>query len=98
MMFMTPDRPFMMNVITFGFANVPPCFQRWMSDVLAPVAHRRVENYLDDTGSHHENLTEHIQTNREILSCFRNAGMFANATKCEFHKETLEFLGVDVIG
>ena len=37
--FMTPDGPFMMNVMTFGFANAPPCFQRWMSDVLAPVAH-----------------------------------------------------------
>ena len=94
--FMTPDGPFLMNVMTFGFANAPPCFQRWMSDVLAPVQHQRVENYLDDTGSHHETLSEHIRVNREILGCFQKAGLFANAKKCEFHKDRMEFLGVEV--
>jgi Reverse transcriptase (RNA-dependent DNA polymerase) len=94
--FMTPDGPFVMHVMTFGFASAPPYFQHWMSDVLAPVTHLQVENYLDDTASHHDNFVDHVQVNWEILTCFRNAGLFANAKKCEFHKERMEFLGVDV--
>jgi hypothetical protein len=46
--FMTPDGPYMMNVMMFGFANALPYFQRWMSEVLTSVSHRNVENYLDD--------------------------------------------------
>jgi len=94
--FMTPDGPFVMNVMTFGFANAPPYFQRWMSEVLAPIAHRNVENYLDDTGTHHETREEHVEVNRAILEQFREAGLFANAKKCEFHQECMGFLGVDV--
>jgi len=61
--FMTHDRPFMMNVMTFGFANAPSYFQRWMSDILALVQHQCVENYLDDTATHHLDLQEHIKVN-----------------------------------
>jgi hypothetical protein len=53
---MTPDGPFLVNVMTFGFAGAPPYFQRWMQDVLAPVAPLQVENYLDDTGTHQHKL------------------------------------------
>jgi len=37
--FMTPDGLFVMNVMTFGFANALPYFQKWMLEVLAPVTH-----------------------------------------------------------
>jgi hypothetical protein len=86
----------MMNVMTFGFANAPPYFQRWMSEVLAPVSHRNVKNYLDDTTSHHVTHADHIETNCTILECFRKTGLFINAKKCEFHQECMGFLGVDV--
>ena len=94
--FMTPDGPFVMNVMTFGFTNAPPHFQRWMSEVLALDAHQNVENYLDNTGTHHETMEEHVSVNQAILGCFRQAGLFANAKKCEFHQEQMGFLGVDV--
>ncbi len=57
--FMMPDGPYMMNVMTFGFANTPAYFQQWMSDILQPVVGQHVENYLDDTATHH---TTHGQT------------------------------------
>jgi len=66
-----------------------------MTDVLQPVATQQVENYLDDMGTHHTNKEEHIWVNREVLRCFRNAGLFINAKKCKWHKEKMEFLGVD---
>ena len=94
--FMTPDGPFCMNVCTFGFAGAPPYFQRWMNDTLAPVLVKQVESYLDDSGSHHKEKDEHVQVNREVLQLFRENGLFANAKKCEFHKDRMEFLGVEV--
>jgi len=94
--FMTPDGPFVMNVMAFGFANAPAYFQRWMTDILAPVANQGVENYLDDTATHHTTLAEHIRVNREVLTRFRQAGLFINAKKCEFHKENMGFLGVEI--
>ena len=55
-----------------------------------------MENYLDDTGTHHTNLEDHVQVNREVLQCFRKEGLFVNTRKCEFHKDQMEFLGVEV--
>ena len=94
--FMTPDGPYVKLVMTFSFANTPAYFQRLMSDILAPLLPCRVENYLDDTSSHHLAKTEHVEVNRDILQRFREAGLFANAKKCEFHQEKLQFLGVKV--
>jgi hypothetical protein len=95
--FMTPDGPYVMLVMTFGFANAPAYFQRWMFETLGSILYRHVENYLDDTGSHHLSMEEHIQVNRDILQRFRDSGLFANAKKCEFHQDTLQFLGVEVL-
>ena len=95
--FMTPEGPWYMNVMTFGFMNAPPYFQRFMHDkVLASVLHQGVENYLNDTNSHHASVPEHIAANRAILQCFCDNNLYCNAKKCDFHKEKIEFLGVDV--
>jgi hypothetical protein len=94
--FMTPDRPFCLNMVTFRLAGAPPYFQRWIHNILAPVLIKQVENYLDDSGSHHWNKSEHIEVNQELLQRFREHGLFANAKKCEFHKDQMEFLGVEV--
>ena len=94
--FMTPDGPFVMNMMAFGFANAPAYFQRWMSDVLAPVASLGVENYLDNTASHHQVLDKHIMVNLEILKCFDHHHIFINLDKCEFHTDKMTFLGVEV--
>ena len=94
--FMTPDSPYVMLVMTFSFANAPAYFQQWMSDTLTPMIPHRVENYLDDTGSHHLTIEEHIEVNCGILERFCQAGLFANAKKCKFHQESLQFLRVEV--
>ena len=93
---MTPDGPFVMNVMAFGFANAPAYFQQWMSDVLALVASLGVENYLDDTASHHQELDKHITVNLKIFECFDRHHIFINLEKCEFHTDKMTFLGVEV--
>ena len=67
-----------------------------MSETLTPMIPHCIENYLDDTGSHHFTLEEHIEVNHGILERFRQAGLFANTKKCKFHQETLQFLRVGV--
>jgi hypothetical protein len=94
--FMTPDGPYVMPVMTFGFANAPVYFQRWMFETLGSILHHQVENYIDDMGSHHLTMEEHVQVNRDILQRFRESGLFTNAKKCKFHQDTLQFLGVEV--
>ena len=83
-------------VMHFGFANAPACFQRFMSDILAPVLGTGALNYLDDTCSHAKDLQTHIRINRQILQIFKDNELFANANKCEFHKDQIEMLGVYV--
>jgi hypothetical protein len=95
--FMTPDGPYVMLVMTFRFANAPAYFQRWMFETLGSILHRHVENYIDDTGSHHLTMEEHMQVNQDILQRFRDSGLFVNTKKCEFHQDTLQFLGVEVL-
>jgi hypothetical protein len=61
---MTPEGPWYLNMMTFGFANTPLYFQHFMSDkVLARITQNHVENYLDNTGTHNKNLLDHIETN-----------------------------------
>jgi hypothetical protein len=95
--FMTPEGPWYMNVMMFGFAGAPPYFQHFMSDkVLADLIGNHVENYLDDTATHNETYDDHLATNQSILQRFRENGLYTNAKKCEFHKDQIEFLGVDM--
>jgi hypothetical protein len=61
--FMTPNGPYVMLVMTFRFANAPAYFQRWMFETLGSILHWRVENYIDNTGSHHLTMEEHVQVN-----------------------------------
>jgi hypothetical protein len=58
--FMTPDGLYVMLVMTFRFANAPTYFQRWMFKTLGSILYCHVENYLDDTGSHHLSMEEHV--------------------------------------
>ena len=94
--FMTPFGPFRLRVMTFGFANAPPCFQQYMNKVLTPVLYKNVEVYLDDILIHHASEEEHVQGVREVLRCLQDAKLFCNLKKCQFNQPKMEFLGVDI--
>ena len=94
--FMTPDGPYVMNVMAFGFANAPTYFQQWMTDILAPVGHLGVGNYLDNTATHHVETPEHICVNLVVLEQFQKHQLYINIFKCRFHSKNMGFLGVEV--
>ena len=95
-MFMTLFRLYQMKVMTFGFANMPPCFQWYMDKVFALLLYKGVEIYLNDILMHHKTESEHIEGVLSVLQCLENTGLYCNPKKCKFHQRKMEFLGVNV--
>ena len=49
--------------------------------------------YLDDILIYLNNISEHHQDVKEVLKCLHKASLYAKAKKCEFHSESVEYLG-----
>jgi hypothetical protein len=96
--FITLEGPWEMNVMTFGHMNAPPVFQRFMDQMVykRPELVNHLVGYLDNANTHNRDTLEHIQTNRNFIQRCRDAGIFLNPKKCEFHKEKVDFLGVEL--
>src|SRR5258706_1698259 len=96
--FITPHGVFQLNVMTFGFMNAPPVFQRFVDDLLyrKPELVNNLVGYLDDANTHNATQTEHIATNCAFFQRCREAGITLNPKKCEFHKNKVDFLGVEL--
>ena len=87
-----------MNVMTFGFMNTPPVFQRFMNEYVyhKPELVNHLVGYLDDANTHNPTMEEHIQTNLAFLERCSQARITLNLDKCEFHQEKVDFLGVQL--
>jgi hypothetical protein len=53
---------------------------------------------MDDIGSFAKDREEAICLNREILQTLGRVGLYCKASKCDFHKDEIELLGVMVNG
>jgi hypothetical protein len=53
--------------------------------------------YLDDILIFSENLNAHQQVVREVLQRLHKHSLYAKASKCEFHRDSVEFLGMIVL-
>ena len=77
----------------FGLTNAPAAFQRFMNDILGDLLDHCTVAYIDDILIYSDSLEQHREHVREILQCLRKNGLYAKASKCEWHKDTVEFLG-----
>src|ERR1700719_467914 len=77
----------------FGLTNAPATFQHFMNDIFSDLLDTFMVVYLDDILIYSENLKQHIEHVREVLRRLRENGLFLNPVKCEFHTETMEYLG-----
>ena len=82
--------------MTFSFANTPPCFQQYMDKVFVLLLYKGIEVYLDDILIHNKTTAEHVNRVLSILQCLESAVLYCNPKKCEFNKEKMEFLGVNI--
>ena len=48
---------------------------------------------LNDILIYLDNMSKHYWHVKEVLKCLCKAGLYAKAEKCEFHSESVEYLG-----
>src|SRR6202041_3886050 len=80
-------------VMPFGLSNGPAAFQRFMNDIFADMLDVCVVVYLDDILIYSDNMDIHKTHVREVLKRLRENGLYAGVDKCEFHSESIEYLG-----
>ncbi len=89
----TPTGHFEYLVMPFGLSNSPAVFQTLVNDVLRDVVNRFVFVYLDDILIFSQNERDHIQHVRLVLQRLLENRLFAKLEKCEFHAQSVPFLG-----
>jgi hypothetical protein len=81
------------TVVPFGLTNAPAIFQAHINKVLADFMDTCCIVYLDDILIFSRTRDEHIQHVRAIIKRLLAHNLFAKASKCEFHKDRVSFLG-----
>ena len=77
----------------FGLTNAPASFQHFINDVRWPFLDIFASAYLDDMLMFSETLKEHKKHVRKVLQALSDAGLHLAPEKCEFHKESVKYLG-----
>lgn len=80
-------------VMPFGLSNSPSVFQAFINDVFRDMLNQRVIVYIDDILIYFETYEEHVNHVRAVLKRLIQHQLYAKAEKCEFHQETISFLG-----
>jgi hypothetical protein len=80
-------------VMPFGLTNAPAVFQTLMNDIFRDIIDVFCIVYLDDILIYSQTLEDHINHVSTILQRLRENHLFAKAEKCQFHVDTIEFLG-----
>ena len=81
-------------VMPFGLTNAPADFQHYINDVLRPFLDRFCTAYLDDILIFSNTLEEHKTHIRQVLTALSSAGLALKPEKCEFHKTSVQYLGL----
>ena len=80
-------------VLPFGLTNAPATFMGLMNEVFRPLLDKSVVVYLDDILVYSRTWEDHLRDVGEVLARLRDSQLYAKMSKCEFGKESVEFLG-----
>ena len=90
--FATPQGLFQYTMMPFGVHGAPATFQRLMDRVLRP--HQAYSSaYIDDIIVFSVTWDEHLQHLGAVLGALRQAGLTANAKKCQLGLTETNYLG-----
>ena len=64
-----------------------------MNDIFSDMLDVSVIVYLDDILIYSDDMTKHKVHIKEVLWRLQANGLYASPSKCEFHKDTVEYLG-----
>ena len=81
------------NVLPFGIALAPSVFQACMNKVLAGILHKYALSYIDDIVVYSTSFDEHLKHLADVLARLEAAGLKLKASKCEFLKPQVKYLG-----
>jgi hypothetical protein len=91
--FRTRYGSFQFRVLPFGLTNAPATFQALMNSVFAEFLDDFIVVYLDDILIFSKTKEEHERHVRLALDRLREHKLYAKASKCEFMKQVMPFLG-----
>jgi len=91
--FQTHYGAFKWLVMPFGLTNAPAAFQRFMNDVFSNLLDVCIVVYLDDILIYSNDIIQHRSHVKEVLKRLQKVGLYAKAEKCEFHSDSVEYLG-----
>ncbi len=77
----------------FGLTNAPMAFQHFVNSIFADMLDISVLIYLDNIFIYSNNPTEHWEHVYEVLCRLRVNGLYCKGSKCEFHQDSMEYLG-----
>jgi len=80
-------------VMPFGLTNAPASFQRFMNNLFSDLLDVCVVVYLDDILIYSDDIMQHREHVKEVLKRLQKAGLYVKAEKCEFHSDSIEYLG-----
>jgi len=91
--FQTHYGVFEWSVMPFGLTNTPAAFQRFMNDVFSDLLDVCIVVYLNDILIYSDDIMQHWKHVKEVLKRLRKAGLYTKAEKCEFHLDSVKYLG-----
>jgi len=91
--FWTRYGAFEWSVMPFGLTNTLASFQRFMNDLFSDLLDVCIVVYLDDILIYSDDIMQHWEHIKEVLKRLRKAGLYAKVEKCEFHLDSVEYLG-----
>jgi len=80
-------------VMPFGLTNAPAAFQRFVNTIFADMLDVCIVVYLNNILIYSKDMESHQQHVQEVLRCLWLHGLFAKPEKCEFHLDSVEYLG-----
>ena len=79
--------------LSFGLRNAPSAFQREIQAVLHSFPSNKVIVYIDDILILGSSWEEHLDLVGKVLQTLENYGIKIKASKCQWFREEVEFLG-----
>ncbi|KAK3511481.1 hypothetical protein QTP70_008952 [Hemibagrus guttatus] len=95
--FLTPRGHYEYPVMPYGLTNAPAVFQSFLNEVFQDLLYKCVIVYIEDILIYSRCLKTHIHHVRTVLSRLLEHRLYVIAEKCEFHCESIKFLGKRII-